>query len=199
MTVTLRSLTHSFPADLDILLVGPTGTNVLLMSDAGGENDLAGVTLTFDDQAANMLPDSDPIFPGTFRPSNYGIGDVFAPPAPAEPFGTNLAVFNGSSPNGQWQLFVYDDTAGDSGSISNGWSLRIVVFVPAFLPPFELSGQIQLRFATQAGQRYTVQYKDSLNDPAWRDLQTVMGDGTVLTVPDPIINGANRFYRLRLP
>ncbi|WP_353957823.1 hypothetical protein [Peribacillus sp. NJ4] len=37
VTVTLNNMSHTFPADLDILLVGPQGQNVLLMSDAGGE------------------------------------------------------------------------------------------------------------------------------------------------------------------
>src|SRR3712207_1570086 len=31
------TLTHSFPDDLDVLLVGPTGQKTLLMSDAGGD------------------------------------------------------------------------------------------------------------------------------------------------------------------
>src|SRR5262249_517789 len=34
--VTLRDLSHSWPDDLDILLVAPDGRKVMLMSDAGG-------------------------------------------------------------------------------------------------------------------------------------------------------------------
>src|SRR6185295_515937 len=32
-TVTLNSLSHTFPEDLDVLLTGPAGQSVLLMSD----------------------------------------------------------------------------------------------------------------------------------------------------------------------
>src|SRR4051794_14411664 len=40
-------LTHSNPDDLDILLVGPTGVKVLLMSDAGGTSDLTSKSIRF--------------------------------------------------------------------------------------------------------------------------------------------------------
>jgi hypothetical protein len=49
VTVTLSNASHSFPDDLDILLAGPHGQNVLVMSDAGGSNGLGNVTLTFSD------------------------------------------------------------------------------------------------------------------------------------------------------
>ena len=40
--VTLNTLTHTAPEDLDILLVSPSGTAVILMSDAGGPRARAG-------------------------------------------------------------------------------------------------------------------------------------------------------------
>src|SRR5258706_5338050 len=36
VTVTLSNLAHTFPSDLDILLVGPHGQTAMLMSDAVG-------------------------------------------------------------------------------------------------------------------------------------------------------------------
>jgi lysophospholipase L1-like esterase len=36
-----------------------------------------------------------------------------------------LTVFNQTSPNGTWQLFVIDDAGQDSGAIDNGWALTI--------------------------------------------------------------------------
>src|SRR5258708_24895352 len=51
---------------------GPTGRSALIMSDAGGGNALVNVTLTFDDTAARLLPDSDPITSGTYQPTGSG-------------------------------------------------------------------------------------------------------------------------------
>ena len=37
VNVTLNDVSHTFPDDIDILLVGPEGQQVTLMSDAGGD------------------------------------------------------------------------------------------------------------------------------------------------------------------
>ncbi len=124
VVVRLLNITHNNPDDLDILLVGPGGQTVMLMSDAGGGGDLAGVTLTLDNAAANALPDSSQLSTGTNRPANYGANDGLIAPAPAEPYGTTLAVFNGPNPNGVWELFVRDDASPRSGNIAGGWSLN---------------------------------------------------------------------------
>jgi len=41
-----------------------------------------------------------------------------------------LSAFNGGSPNGTWALYVLDDSPGNSGVISGGWSLTITTVVP---------------------------------------------------------------------
>lgn len=124
VNVTITGLMHGYPDDVDILLVGPGGQTVLLMSDTGGGDLSFPVTLTFDDEAAGALPDSGTLSTGSFRPTNYGASaDTFSSPAPSGPYGSTLDVFDALDPNGQWQLYVYDDAGGDSGSISGGWSL----------------------------------------------------------------------------
>lgn len=50
--------------------------------------------------------------------------------APPPPYGTNLAALNGGNPNGNWYLFVQDDTPVDSGMISNGWILNLTMASP---------------------------------------------------------------------
>jgi subtilisin-like proprotein convertase family protein len=121
--VQLFGFNHTFPDDVDVLLVGPGGQKVILLSDAGGSLDVLNVNLTFDDTATATVPDAAQIVSGTFRPTNIGSGDVFAAPAPGAPHGLALSDFNGISPNGNWQLFVTDDAAGDLGSFAGGWSL----------------------------------------------------------------------------
>lgn len=124
-TVTFNKIYHGSASDIDTLLVSPTGQKTLLMANAGGFNGLTGVTLTFDDAAAAYLPQSSPITSGTNKPTPYFPVTVFPAPAPAAPYTTNLAAFNGSNPNGTWSLYVLDDTAVNSGMISNGWVLNL--------------------------------------------------------------------------
>jgi subtilisin-like proprotein convertase family protein len=127
VNVSLLGLTHTFPDDLDILLVGPTGQKMILMSDVGGGNAINGINLVLDDQGASALTNSGQLTSGTFRPTNSGTGDTFPSPAPVAPYDGTLAPFNGSNPNGTWSLYVLDDQAANSGSLANGWSLTFVL------------------------------------------------------------------------
>jgi subtilisin-like proprotein convertase family protein len=125
--ITLYNVTHTFPADYDILLVGPGGQKVVLMSDCGGGGDLNNVTLTFSDFAP-PLPKTDPITAGTYRPTNYSTEgdptDTF-PPNAAQTYSSSLSVFNNTSIGGVWSLYVVDDDTQDSGTIAGGWSIEI--------------------------------------------------------------------------
>lgn len=128
VTVSLRGYSHDWPDDVDVLLVGPTGQKVLLMSDCGGGYARNGVALTFDAGAASSVPDNLAIPSGTYKPTNIDTtSDNFPAPAPSGPFGSSLAAFNGLDPNGNWSLYVQDDGAIDSGSITQGWVLSLTV------------------------------------------------------------------------
>ena len=123
----LNNFNHTFPSDVDVLLVSPSGQKVVVMSSAGGGHSVTGVNLNFDDAATSSLPASDPLVSGTFLPTDYAPGGVFYGPAPAGSQGVNLANFNGFDPNGNWALYVYDHSAGDAGYIAGGWSLTLTV------------------------------------------------------------------------
>jgi uncharacterized repeat protein (TIGR01451 family) len=134
--VTLNGFTHDYPDDVDILLEGPGGQTVMLMSDSGGSHRVSNATLTFDDAASGSLPDEDQIVSGTYKPSNFagpGSGDSFPPPAPQPVSGgispytnTSLSIFRGTDPNGIWKLYVVDAVELGAGRISNGWSLTFI-------------------------------------------------------------------------
>ncbi|WP_242028799.1 MULTISPECIES: S8 family serine peptidase [Microcystis] len=125
LKVTLTNLSHTWPNDIDVLLVGPTGTKALLMSDVGGSSGVNNVTLTFDPTATSSLPDSGLITSGSYKATDFETGDFFNAPAPGGPYGTDFSVFNGINPNGTWSLYVIDDAGGDAGTIAGGWSLNI--------------------------------------------------------------------------
>jgi hypothetical protein len=148
VTATLHGFEHTYPQDVDILLVGPQGHATLLMSDAG---DTSGdvrdrVDLTFDDSAPPLpCQDYQVTLPGgTYAPTNDPItapldcfqpADAFPAPAPAGPYGAALSVFNGIDPNGTWNLYVVDDEGNDFGSIGAGWSLDFTIASPTVGQP----------------------------------------------------------------
>jgi subtilisin-like proprotein convertase family protein len=135
VAVTVNGFSHTFPDDVGIALVGPTGVAMVLEDGAGGSGDLADVTTSFRD-AASQLPDSSSWTSGSYKPTNYFAGDNFPAPGPGTsaanpgPDGGGTATFastyNGSNPNGTWTLYVVDfGNSGDAGSIARGWTLQL--------------------------------------------------------------------------
>ena len=69
----------------------------------------------------------------------------------------------------------------------------------AGVPPPSLSnGNFSWSFTTQNGLSYTVEYKTSLSDPSWTDLQTVPGSGGIVTVSNAVAGRPAGFYRLKI-
>jgi subtilisin-like proprotein convertase family protein len=139
VTVTLTGLTHQLSRDVDVLLVTPNGTAIILMSDSGTA-DVNNATLVFDDVGA-VISSTAQLVSGTYKPTNnfdtdVSAFEVFPDPAPPEPYiqsSALLSSLNGYSPNGQWKLFIVDDASLNSGTLSGGWSLDITT-VP-YVPP----------------------------------------------------------------
>jgi uncharacterized repeat protein (TIGR01451 family) len=153
VTVTIKQLTHTFPEDVDMLLVGPGGQKVMLMSDTGGGVGITGVTLTFDDSAA-LLPFGPTIFSGMYHPTDHTPSDAFPSPAPSGPYGTNLSVLIGSNPNGTWSLYVFDDAGGDQGRINGGWTLDIQTASPVSTPA-DLGVSVSAPVSAASGAPFT--------------------------------------------
>lgn len=134
VNVTLTTLTHAFPSDLDILLVGPTGARSILISDGIDTQQVNQRTYTFSMAAPTALPQSGGALSGAYRPANYsgsaaiepGGVDAFPGPGPGTlNYLADLSVFNGTFPNGNWSLYVVDDENIDTGTIVGGWKLEL--------------------------------------------------------------------------
>lgn len=129
INIQLIGLTHGSPADVSMLLVGPTGVAVMLMSKCGGYHPILNINLTFDQAASASLPTANDtqMVAGTFKPTiAFAIG-AMPPPAPAPPgtfYNSNLNAFNGTDPHGVWSLYIIDDVPVDVGSLQN-WNLVI--------------------------------------------------------------------------
>lgn len=144
VSVTLNGFSHAFPADVDFLLVSPSGRKSVLMSDFGaGSPGVSNINVTLDDYAARPVPSTVtgntgvPFVTGSYRPANSGTTDLFPATAPAAPYTYTLSAFNGDAPNGTWELYIIDDANLDGGSISGGWTISFDV-----RPPAPTAGQI---------------------------------------------------------
>jgi large repetitive protein len=131
VNVTLRNYSHTYPDDVDVLLVHK-GVNRTIMSDVGGSIDVNNQTFQLDDEAANgHLPDGGPLQGGAFQPTNAEGGDTFDFPAPS-PASANSALsgFDGLLTKGGWKLFVDDNGNDDVGRFGGGWTIKIRAAVP---------------------------------------------------------------------
>jgi subtilisin-like proprotein convertase family protein len=128
----LTGISHTFPSDLDVLLVGPGGQKFIPVSDTGGSVDVNALTFTVADFEPAPISTTQ-WTAGSFRPTDIGGGDSFPAPAPAAPYlspptagtaGFDTAFgINGTNLNGTWTLFIVDDASPDGGSLA-GWKLR---------------------------------------------------------------------------
>lgn len=94
-------ITHTYDSDMDISLVAPDGTVVLMISALGGSGDDFSATCLREDASQPISSASAP-FTGTFQPQGQ-IG----------------MVNNGQNPNGTWFLRVTDNYAGDEGTVNS--------------------------------------------------------------------------------
>jgi hypothetical protein len=168
MRITLYGVRLDLAQNVDVLLVGPTGKQFILMADTGGPLAMTTpATLTFVDSIGQVLPCGGPLVTGVYRPTNCTPGQSpFGAPAPApnsgpfynepgkstgirQPNQTLNGVFGGLAANGPWNIYIRDD-AGSlfaiTGEIANGWGIQF--FNPTAANNLSLAGRV----VTAAGQ-----------------------------------------------
>ncbi|MBC8490820.1 MAG: M28 family peptidase, partial [Bacteroidetes bacterium] len=99
------TLTHTYDGDLLILFNGPTGTQKTLSSFNGGAGQNYTNT-TFDDEASIPITQGTPPFTGSFIPEQL------------------LSQLDGISMNGNWILRIFDNTAGNQGTLLS-WCVNV--------------------------------------------------------------------------
>ena len=101
-------ISHTWDEDLDVTLIAPDGTRVLLFSHVGKNEDNFTNT-TLDDQAARVIGSGRTAAPftGSFKPMG------------------SLADFNGKAASGAWTLEVVDTFPGLDGGSLNRWSVTV--------------------------------------------------------------------------
>jgi hypothetical protein len=172
VSATLNGVTYPYSQDIDALLVGPGGQNLILVADLGPNSGagapLSEATVTFDDNGT--LPAQNTPWQGgsssTFKPVNFGgFNETWGPPAPAGPYGdpgtlgtgaTLGSQFDGTSPNGTWSLYLITTAAGDgTGAVAGGWCLGVTTPSPPVLtesfgaPSVNVGGTTSLSFTVE--------------------------------------------------
>jgi len=104
VTVTV-DITHPWDDDIELYLISPQGTWIMLSTINGGVDDNYTDTV-FDDFAATAVTAGTAPFTGTYRPE------------------TALAGLIGENANGLWTLRVFDSGFTDIGTL-NSWSITI--------------------------------------------------------------------------
>ena len=135
VNVRLRDLTHTAPREVEVLLVGPDGQFAVLMAGVGGSDDVAGVTVRVNEEAAGPMPvaGEGALGSGTFTPTVFvNMAITFNAPAPGPTARSELSDFDSTNPNGTWHLFVQDDSGSvNPGAFAGGWELEITAKVKA--------------------------------------------------------------------
>ncbi len=184
LAVRLENFSHTCPADVNVLLVGPGGQRVMLLASAGGCTDASGIHLTLSDGAA-QLPSE--LVTGAYRPNVYS-GVNLPAPAPPGPYSSVLSAFNGTDPNGTWSLYVADKAEEDAGSLF-GFTL---IITPSFdnntaewIPPTGTAGTtestVEVQGLTAPITKVTVSFRIAHSYDADLEISLIGPDGT--TVP----------------
>ena len=82
LTIDIIGLSHTWPSDIDVMLVGPNGDAMIIMSDAGSGTDVVNVNYSIFDGAATAFNLTQNLS-GSYRPYNNGTIDGMPAPAPA--------------------------------------------------------------------------------------------------------------------
>lgn len=119
--VRLKNFTHTYPADVGVLLVSPDGLAAQLIAPIPTSSGFPVSNITVELSTTSSTPLPNPLVSGSFRAADGT--QTYNSPANGflrVPF-TDLRL---AAANGAWSLFVQDFAAGDFGSFAGGWEIE---------------------------------------------------------------------------
>jgi hypothetical protein len=136
VTVQLNDISSSNIQQTDLLLVGPTGAEIIPFASVGDGSTISGVNITVDDTASGLIPAGSLLVSGTYQPTSKTGSTtlVFPVPAPTVVAGEYAATdgaatltsrFGGTAPNGTWALYAMDNSGNGGATINGGWCVNI--------------------------------------------------------------------------
>jgi hypothetical protein len=134
--VQLNNISSSDIAQTDLLLVGPTGAQIIPFASVGDSSTIGGVNITLDDSASSLIPGGSPLTTGSYKPTSItgSTSLIFPAPAPlvnasnyaaTDGAATLTSTFQNTAPNGTWELFAMDHLGNGAASIGGGWCVNI--------------------------------------------------------------------------
>jgi hypothetical protein len=157
--VTLSAFGLGANQDLDMVLVGPNGAQVMLLSDACSSSSLNSNVVNFSDAAPIFVPQlsCSSLSKASVRPTNYEpeSDNLASAGGPASPYTNSLSAFDGISPNGNWRLFLLDDTPQERVGFEIGaFALNLEFEPPPPTPP--APPEVRIQTFTVPGPTVTV-------------------------------------------
>ena len=120
----ILNIEHTWDADLEVKLIAPDATEIILFEDIGSNGDNFTNTI-LDDDASTVISDEEAPFTGSFNP----VG--------------NLSDLNGLMSGGDWTLYINDDANGDGGNLLD-WSIQICTEASLSVSVNELDGEFKI-------------------------------------------------------
>lgn len=192
----LNGFSHTFPSDLRMLLESPAGQKIQLMNKTGGGGDAVNMSITFDDAGANYPSNLASAGSGVYKPDTRSASSDI-PNAPARPYSTSMSDLEGHSPNGDWKLYIYDDAAGDDGSLTS-WTLLLETDATVLETTgyaINAAASSSFDFSCTPGNTYVLEASPDMS--TWTTLQTMTPSATSASVTFTPPAGDNQFFRVR--
>ena len=120
----ILNIEHTWDADLEVKLIAPDATEIILFEDIGSNGDNFTNTI-LDDDASTVISDEEAPFTGSFSPTG------------------SLSDLNGLLSGGDWTLYINDDANGDGGNLLD-WSIQICTEASLSVSVNELDGEFKI-------------------------------------------------------